>query len=267
MKFFHTPLSSLFSPPLFFRKYLCGILSFWLIVVPGLSYAAGRKPGQFPKNKNAALKGERVPVEDAEASLDAVQSELDGLLSSDDDAEWLAEAPAAPMDPARAELEKLLASDESKNFWEDTKKLFESIPQVVEVGEPAPAGEYSYEEYSYRPPRAVAKLPAKPPRQAGATRRRGWPAVDPSSVPPGAKVQKVWIWQESADCLWNIAKEYYGDPYLWPKIYEANKHLIKDPNIIFPRQQLIIPPLEMSDAGIYPPAETSYPRSRTARRR
>lgn len=193
------------------------------------------------------------------AEAEAVDSELDRLLSSDDGSEWLAEAPATPADPARAELERLLSSDESRNFWEDTKKLFESIPQVAELEE-SPA----VQDYSYKSPRPQAK----PTKQGGVVRRgRGWPAVDASSIPAGAKVQRVWIWQESADCLWNIAKEYYGNPYLWPKIYEANRHLIKDPNIIFPRQQIIIPPLDMSDAGIYPPTDASFPRSRSARRR
>jgi hypothetical protein len=58
------------------------------------------------------------------------------------------------------------------------------------------------------------------------------------------KVQKVWIWQETQDCLWNIAKENYGNPFLWPRIYEANREQIRNPNVIFPKQQIVIPPLD-----------------------
>ena len=61
---------------------------------------------------------------------------------------------------------------------------------------------------------------------------------------PESKIHKVWIWQESGDCLWNLSKKYYGDPKYWKKIYLANKDKIKDPRVIFPRQQLVIPPLE-----------------------
>ena len=41
--------------------------------------------------------------------------------------------------------------------------------------------------------------------------------------------------------LWGIAKKYYGKGYLWHRIYEANKEKIKNPNIIYPLQKLLIP--------------------------
>jgi len=43
------------------------------------------------------------------------------------------------------------------------------------------------------------------------------------------------------DCLYNIAKAKYGDGNQWPKIYEANKGIISNPNLIYPGQKLIIP--------------------------
>ena len=43
------------------------------------------------------------------------------------------------------------------------------------------------------------------------------------------------------DCLWNIAKKYYGDGTKYPVIAEANKDKIKSPNLIFPGQVLTIP--------------------------
>jgi nucleoid-associated protein YgaU len=45
------------------------------------------------------------------------------------------------------------------------------------------------------------------------------------------------------DTLWWIAKykDIYNDPFLWPIIYEANKDIIKDPNLIYPGQELGIP--------------------------
>jgi len=58
------------------------------------------------------------------------------------------------------------------------------------------------------------------------------------------KKHSVWIWQETGDCLWNIAKKYYGDPFKWKYIYEANRDIISDPRVIFPKQILRIPSLE-----------------------
>ncbi|HOV91556.1 MAG TPA: LysM peptidoglycan-binding domain-containing protein [Candidatus Kapabacteria bacterium] len=53
----------------------------------------------------------------------------------------------------------------------------------------------------------------------------------------------VGTWAENRDCLWNIAgnMEIYGDPFLWPKIWQANTDKIKNPDIIHPGQVLSIP--------------------------
>jgi LysM repeat protein len=45
----------------------------------------------------------------------------------------------------------------------------------------------------------------------------------------------------SGDTLWGIAKKYYGNGNQYPKIYEANKDQIKNPNLIYPGQKLVIP--------------------------
>jgi len=45
----------------------------------------------------------------------------------------------------------------------------------------------------------------------------------------------------SGDSLSKIAKREYGDAQQWPRIYEANRTLIKDPDLIYPGQQLRIP--------------------------
>lgn len=44
---------------------------------------------------------------------------------------------------------------------------------------------------------------------------------------------------KSGDNLSKIAKKYPG--MTWKKIYEANKDIIKDPNIIYPGQKIKIP--------------------------
>lgn len=46
---------------------------------------------------------------------------------------------------------------------------------------------------------------------------------------------------KSGDCLWNIAKKYYGNGSKYTTIYNANRDKIKNPNLIYPGQVLWIP--------------------------
>lgn len=47
---------------------------------------------------------------------------------------------------------------------------------------------------------------------------------------------------KSGDCLWNIAKKYYGSGSDYTKIYNANKGVIGgNPNLIYPGQVLTLP--------------------------
>ncbi|MBI4058671.1 LysM peptidoglycan-binding domain-containing protein [Candidatus Microgenomates bacterium] len=43
------------------------------------------------------------------------------------------------------------------------------------------------------------------------------------------------------DSLWNIAVRAYGDGYQWTKIYQENKTMVKNPNLIYPDQEFKLP--------------------------
>ena len=45
------------------------------------------------------------------------------------------------------------------------------------------------------------------------------------------------------DHLWGIASndDIYGDAYMWPRIYRANRERIADPDLIYPEQVLTVP--------------------------
>lgn len=43
---------------------------------------------------------------------------------------------------------------------------------------------------------------------------------------------------KKGDTLWDIARTYLGDPFLWPQIYKLNTDLVKDPHWIYPDQVL-----------------------------
>ncbi len=59
-----------------------------------------------------------------------------------------------------------------------------------------------------------------------------------------AAIVKVYVvkWNpNNPDSLRKIAQRLYNDENLWPAIYIANRHKIKDPDIILPGQKFIIP--------------------------
>lgn len=45
----------------------------------------------------------------------------------------------------------------------------------------------------------------------------------------------------SGDSLSKIAKEFYGDAMQYPRIFEANREVIKDADLIYPGQKIRIP--------------------------
>jgi LysM repeat protein len=58
-----------------------------------------------------------------------------------------------------------------------------------------------------------------------------------ASTAPTLRIHKV----VAGDTLSKIAKQYYGNANDYMKIFEANKDKLKDPDKIFPGQDLIIP--------------------------
>ncbi len=63
------------------------------------------------------------------------------------------------------------------------------------------------------------------------------PAAAAAPTAPAKKVHVV----VSGDTLGKIAQKYYGKAGDYMKIFEANKDKLKDPDKIFPGQELIIP--------------------------
>ncbi len=49
---------------------------------------------------------------------------------------------------------------------------------------------------------------------------------------------------KSGDSLSKIAKAHYGDAMKYPMIFEANKPMLKDPDLIYPGQVLRIPAVD-----------------------
>jgi len=71
-----------------------------------------------------------------------------------------------------------------------------------------------------------------------------WIVVKNPPVVAPPKPEKQFYTVKKGDYLSKIAKEVYGNANKYNIIFEANKPMLKDPNLIYPGQVLVIPPLE-----------------------
>ncbi|HEX7091779.1 MAG TPA: LysM peptidoglycan-binding domain-containing protein [Longimicrobiales bacterium] len=58
----------------------------------------------------------------------------------------------------------------------------------------------------------------------------------------GAPQQRTHVVRRG-DTLWDLARRYLSNPFLWPRIFEANRAVIRDPHWIYPDQRFVIPPV------------------------
>lgn len=62
-----------------------------------------------------------------------------------------------------------------------------------------------------------------------------------ASTPKATSSPKRTYTVKKGDCLWNIAKQFYGKGSAYTKIYDANTNQIANPSLIYPGQVFVIP--------------------------
>jgi LysM repeat protein len=67
----------------------------------------------------------------------------------------------------------------------------------------------------------------------------------------GAPQQRVHVVQRG-ETLWDLARTYLSDPFLWPEIFRLNTDVVEDPARIYPNERLVLPD---GVAGVAPQQE------------
>lgn len=75
------------------------------------------------------------------------------------------------------------------------------------------------------------------------------PAIgqQPTQTPPAQQKEHV---VRKGDTLWDLARQYFNDPFRWPLIFEANKDVVANPHWIYPAEKLVIPGMAADVVGV-----------------
>lgn len=88
----------------------------------------------------------------------------------------------------------------------------------------------------------TSKLRVKPSAQAVSIEAAPQASSPQQTVPVVEGAPKVEYYViKSGDTLGKIAKHYYGNANKYPRIFDANREVIEDPDKIFPGQKIRIP--------------------------
>jgi len=83
------------------------------------------------------------------------------------------------------------------------------------------------------------EVKARQVKVEASTRKAALPAETPTRTDNREQPKTYTV--VSGDCLWNIAKKHLGNGSRYMEIYNLNKDIIKNPNLIYPGQVLKLP--------------------------
>jgi len=189
--------------------------------------------------------------------------------------EWEAEIARLTQEKAdlSAELESLQASVNSLKEKKNSLQTFEDCQEEMyaSVG----ATKSDVEAYEAKINALMADISAKKPTKADRQAELDALKASKLSALPAfydivhGKLQKMldaWPPEEinytvvKGDHLWGISKksEHYGNGFAWPKIYNANRDKIKNPDLIYPKQEFTIPNLTEEETAKYNKLKANY---------
>jgi len=132
-------------------------------------------------------------------------------------------------EPEAATLETAIAAEEPETAA--------AAEDLVEVEPAAPVEEVALAEAA--PVAAPAPEPEPAPEPAPQPEPAPAPAPEPAPVPAAAASVTVTV--QPGYTLWGIAQDSYGDGVYYVQLFEANRDLIKDPDLIYPGQVFSLP--------------------------
>jgi nucleoid-associated protein YgaU len=115
--------------------------------------------------------------------------------------------------------------DERRSRRDGTMGIFDRKKDDKDPAKPTPKADFSNVQGGSS---STAQAPARPV-----------PAPNPAGTSGTASGKTYTV--VAGDSLSKIAKREYGDANAWNRIYEANRDIIKDPDLIYPGQSLKIP--------------------------
>ena len=181
--------------------------------------------------------------------LQALESELSGFVALSPEDIYTRRDELNGFKDRLAELkkDKKSVTTESGNYISNIENL---IAQAEEKGKPAAAGLYEVERGDY-----LWKIARKSDIYGNAY---AWIRIYTSNrdqisnpdliypnqtfrIPRMAGPNEHWV--EGGEFLYKIAgySNVYGNAFRWQKLYEANKDIITDPNLIYPHMVLSVP--------------------------
>ncbi len=135
------------------------------------------------------------------------------------------------------------AKDMGKKLFDSEDDASDKIKQTLESDNPGIEGlDVSFDDgkVSLSGKAASAEAMEKAVLMAGNV--QGVTDVDVSGLEaPSADAGVLYYVVQSGDSLSKIAKTYLGDAMAYPAIFEANREVIKDADLIYPGQKIRIP--------------------------
>lgn len=135
------------------------------------------------------------------------------------------------------------AKDIGKKLFGNAAEASDKIKEEIERDNPGVKDlEVSFEDGTVslggkaESPEALEKAVLMAGNVAGVAR------VEAAQVEAPAQTAQVDFYEiQKGDTLSAIAKRFYGDANAYPRVFEANREVIKDPDLIYPGQKIRIP--------------------------